>query len=98
MSIQNGERSPQETLESIEKLLFRIEQHLAPPPLWQRLLKFVFQHLFVIAALVAVTYFTWQIWGVISLVLDNVELIRSGMSSIGTSVSDKIDGLKFWNR
>ncbi len=97
MSIENGERTPQETLESIEKLLFKIERHLAPPPLWQRFLKFVFQHVFVIVILLALAYFTWQIWGVIALVLDNVELIRSGMADFGASVSDRVEGLKFWD-
>ncbi len=97
MSVENnGERTPQETLESIEKLLYRIERHLAPPPPWQLLLKFVFQHFFMIVILLSLVYFTWQIWEVIQAVLNNVEVIRSGMSQFGSSFTEKAEGLKFW--
>jgi hypothetical protein len=96
MSLDNGERSPQEVLESIEELLFKIERHMAPPPLWQRALKFGFQHLFTILILLSLAYFTWQIWDVISAVLNNVESIRTGLSQMGTSLSEQAEGLKFW--
>lgn len=96
MSTETGERTAQEILESIEKLLFKIEDHLAPPPLWQRIIRFIFQHLFLFLTLLALAYFTWKIWGTIEYVSTNVNFIRDSVSGLGTSITEKLNDLKFW--
>jgi len=96
MPENNSPSTPQETLERIEMLLEKIEDHLAPPPLWQRVLKFVFEHLIMIISVVSLLYFTWKIWGYVSNIVTQVDGIKLTIDSIKSFLSSNIDDLKFW--
>ncbi len=96
-------KNPQENLERIAELLEKIEKHLAPPPLWQRSLKFTFEHLALILSVMAIAFFTWKMWGHISVmvgyvsdILEKIGLMTSAMDTIDEKFADQIKNLKFW--
>lgn len=96
-------QTPQENLERIADLLERIESHLAPPPLWQRFLKFVFQHLTLFLGLIALVYFTWSIWDSVSIIVDyvsailgKIDFIEGFMDSIDGKVIHQIKSMQLW--
>lgn len=80
-------KDPQENLERIAQLLEKIENHLAPPPLWKRGTSFLFQHAIVIVSLVSLLAVTLKIWG-------SVEGISDTVSNILPALQGKVDLLK----
>lgn len=100
MSDFDPNKSPQENLERIAQTLERIEKHLAPPPLWQRGLKFGFEHFVMITGMIALVFFIWQIWGYVSIITNQVDVIKNGFTGITSGVGDYIPegvkDLKFW--
>lgn len=103
MSSSKPPKAPQENLERIAQILERIEKHLAPPPLWQRTLSFGFNHFAMIVGMIVLIFFLWQIWGYVSVIMMQVDSIRSGFEmvtgSVGSHIPDLPESLKsfqFW--
>jgi hypothetical protein len=88
--------NPKIPLLRIEKVLQKIEHHLAPPPLWQRAIKFIFQHFLFIVSLLGLLYFTWKIWGYVSGIADQVGGIKIVIDSLKTMLSNQLENVKFW--
>jgi hypothetical protein len=83
-------------LDRIIEALDKIERHLAPPPLWQRVISFTFQNFTIIISLVLLTYAVYKIWAVVSGVSENVDGIRELMIGLFQNMKDGVSGLKFW--
>lgn len=97
MPEQSPSPNPQDTLLRIEATLQKVERHLAPPPLWQRVIKFTFQHFLFIVSIIGLLYFTWKIWGYVSDIADQVSGIKLLIDSMKTMLSKQLINLKFWN-
>lgn len=76
-------RPPQKTLEEILEIVQRLDKQINPP-LWKKVVRFMFSHVLVLSALVVILYGVWQIWDVVVLIsglvsrgFDSVDVIRN---------------------
>lgn len=81
--------NPTELLQKIANHLEKIEKHLAPPPLWQRLLQFFFSHFATFLLLFGLLYFVFEIWSLVG-------GISQSVGSIWEKFSTFSGNFKFW--
>ncbi|QQS58900.1 hypothetical protein IPN35_04885 [Candidatus Peregrinibacteria bacterium] len=89
--------TPEQKLERIAELLERIEKHLAPPPLWKRILFFVFPHILTFIILFLILLVTWKMWSALEFVSENISAIQIFLGNIKEGLEGKINSLQFWN-
>jgi hypothetical protein len=65
-------------------ILKSIEQHLNPP-LWKKILGFIFTHAITILSLLTLAYVTWQIWGIVT-----------GMQQQVSNIVGSVGKMKLW--
>lgn len=94
--METPRNTPEQTLERMRELLEKIEQHLAPPPLWKRILSFVFTHFFTLLTLLVLVFFIWKIWNALELVSENVSTIKIFLGNLKEGFGEKVDSLQFW--
>ncbi len=82
-------------LNRIVELLERIEQFYYPP-LWKRVLSFLFAHLLSLVVLAFLAYVTWKIWGIVDGVQHQVSSMQAAFSSFSQSLAEQLAKLKFW--
>ena len=75
---------PQEQLQQTIQLLSRIERHLNPP-FWQKALGFILTHAITILSLLTLAYVTWQIWGIVT-----------GMQQQVSNIVGSVGKMKLW--
>ncbi len=91
--------------QKIDEILRRLKavEKTVNPPLWKKILWWVFNHILLLAILTVMAYFTWKTWLVIDHLQTSFENLKMNISqntnSIGETINmgfEKIKNLNFW--
>ena len=80
----------------LDQILSRLDkiEKTVNPPFSKKALKWFIQHFFTIALLVILIYLTWEIWGIVTDILDFTVTFKERMVEI---LNNSIEKLKFWD-